>query len=114
MDYHVLCAIFALIVIDYVSGAIKAILCKTFSSTRMREGLAHKGTYAVAIILCMIIEYLSGYLELGYVYASGITALTCVWIAITEVGSILENLVEINPELKSNSFMKLFANEKEE
>lgn len=106
--------LFALVIIDYALGVAGAVINKTFSSTVMREGLVHKATYVVAIVVAELVVMLSGYLDLGYVYVGSMVALVCVWIALTEIGSILENLVKINPELSDNKFMQIFTNDKNE
>lgn len=110
IDWHVYILIFALVVIDYALGVIGAVIHKTFSSSVMREGLIHKFTYLVAIALAEIIVLLSGYLDLGFVYVGAIVGLVLVWISLTEIGSILENIVKINPELGDNKFLQIFSN----
>lgn len=109
IDWHVYVLIFALIVIDYVLGVIGAVINKTFSSSVMRQGLVNKFTYLVAIIIAEIIALLSGYLDLGFNFADAIVGLVCVWISLTEIGSILENIVKINPKMGEDGFLKIFS-----
>ena len=68
-------------------------------------------SYVIAIALTLVIEEIAKYYDLGYVHATALYSLVCIWIAVTEVCSILENLVKINPALGDNSFMKIFANQ---
>lgn len=110
INWHVYVLIFVLIVIDYVLGVIGAGINKTFSSSVMRQGLVHKFTYLVAIVIAEIIVLLSGYLDLGFDFADGIVGLVCVWISLAEIGSILENIVKINPKLGENGFLQIFSN----
>ena len=110
IDWHVYVLIFALIVIDYVLGVIGAVISKTFSSSVMRQGLIHKFTYLVAIVIAEIIVLLSGYLDLGFYFVDAIVGLVCVWISLTEFGSILENIVKINPKLGEDGFLQIFSN----
>lgn len=105
--------IFALIAIDYVLGVIGAIANDTFSSTIMRRGLWHKLSYIFALIVGIIIDELIIYFELPYIYAGAILSLIQVWIIVTEVGSILENIIKINPAMGDNSFMRIFAKAEE-
>lgn len=112
MDWHVYVILIVLVIIDYIMGVVGAVINKSFSSTIMREGLVHKLTYVVAVILAELIVYLSVYLELGFNYVDTIPMLVCIWIALTEIGSILENLVKINPELSDNKFLEIFNNDK--
>lgn len=99
--------ILSLVVIDYITGIIGACINGDFSSSKMREGLFHKLTYLIAVVVAYIIEALAVHYDLGFV--TGIVVLVCTWIIITEVGSILENLIIINPSLADNSFMSIFA-----
>lgn len=110
IDWHVYVLIFVLIVIDYVLGVIGAVISKTFSSSVMRQGLIHKFTYLVAIVIAEIIVLLSGYLDLGFDFVDTIVGLVCVWISLTEIGSILENIVKINPKLGEDGFLQIFSN----
>lgn len=114
MDYHIFLAILVLICVDYVTGIIKGCMTTGFDSKLMREGLLHKLTYFIAILVSLCIEYLTGFMELGFVFGSGLTMVVSVWITVTEVGSILENVCVINPELADNSFMRLFATTNEQ
>ena len=111
IDWHVYVLIFALVVIDYVLGVICAVINKMFSSSVMRQGLVHKFTYLVAIVIAEIIVLLSGYLDLGFDFVDAIVGLVCVWISLTEIGSILENIVKINPKLGDSGFLQIFANQ---
>lgn len=110
IDWHVYVLIFVLIVIDYVLGVIGSVINKTFSSSVMRQGLIHKFTYLVAIVIAEIIVLLSGYLDLGFDFVDAIVGLVCVWISLTEIGSILENIVKINPKLGEDGFLQIFSN----
>lgn len=105
--------VLALVVIDYVTGIIGSVVTHSFSSTIMRTGLWHKLAYLVAIIVGLVLERLSEHYELGFVFAGTITTMIVIWIVITEVGSILENLVKINPNLANNNFMRIFARREE-
>lgn len=102
-----------LIAIDYITGIIGSVVTHSFSSTVMRTGLWHKLAYLVAIVVGLVLERLSSYYELGFVFAGTITVMIIIWIVITEVGSILENLVKINPKLADNSFMRIFVRKDE-
>lgn len=110
MDYHVYVLIVALVITDYLTGITAGCITDGFSSTKMREGLLHKLTYFVAILVCLCIEGLGKYLDLGFVMGSSITTLVCIWICVTEIGSILENMCIINPEMADNAFLQLFEN----
>lgn len=97
-----------LVIVDFITGLIGHTMREGFSSSKVREGLAHKFTYVIALVLCLILERIMENYDLPMVYAGALYSLTYVWIVITETGSILENLVLINPDLADNSFMHIF------
>lgn len=102
-----------LVIVDFITGLIGHTMREGFSSSKVREGLAHKFTYVVALVLCLILERIMDYCDLPMVYAGALYSLTYVWIIVTETGSILENLVLINPDLADNSFMRIFDRREE-
>ena len=102
-----------LVIVDFITGLIGHTMRDGFSSSKVREGLAHKFTYVIALVLCLILEKIMEYYELPMVYAGVLYSLTYVWIVVTETGSILENLVLINPDLADNSFMRIFDRREE-
>ena len=107
MDYHVYIVIGLVMALDIVSGLAKAILVEGFNSKKMREGLGHKFTYIIALALAALIEYGSIYLDLGFQFTV-LQPAVMVYICLTEVGSILENIVAINPALSDNAFLNIF------
>lgn len=102
-----------LVIVDFITGLIGHTMSEGFSSSKVREGLAHKFTYVIALVLCLILEKIMEYYDLPMVYAGVLYSLTYVWIVITETGSILENLVLINPDMADNSFMRIFDRREE-
>lgn len=107
-----LCALMGgLILLDYITGIVAGTLTDGFSSGKMREGLWHKASYVCVIALSVMLDASCNLLDLG-ISLGGLTIGVCSWIGITEVGSILENLVKINPELGNNAFMGLFKSQK--
>lgn len=119
MSWEPILLIIALIVIDFITGIIGAVVNDSFSSKIMRQGLWHKLAYFIILAVVVILERLSVYYDLGFVNlnsgfgysvaAATMLSLVIVWIILTEVGSILENIVVINPKLKDNTFMAIFA-----
>lgn len=113
IEWEPLILILALIVIDYILGTLGAILSGSFSSSKMRTGLVHKFTYLIVMMVALIVERLSLHYDIGLVFSAGFFVMVCVWIIITELGSILENLVVINPKFADNAFMRIFAKREE-
>lgn len=107
IDWHILIVVLLFIVLDVVTGIIKAVMKKELNSTVMRNGLFHKSAFLLAIAFAYACEYGMMFLDLGFTMP--IVAAVCIYICLTETVSILENLGEINPELANNKFMKIFA-----
>lgn len=108
MTFEPMILLLLLIILDYIVGTIGHTLHEGFSSTKMREGLVHKSAYVVVLGVCLIIQALLNYCELPYYYGDACFSLAFVWICVTEVGSILENVVLLNPDLADNSFLHIF------
>lgn len=111
ISIEIIIIVLIFIVLDFVSGIIKAIKEQNLDSTKMREGLFHKLGFILAIILAIAIEYAMLHMELGFTLpiADGV----CIFIVLTEIVSILENICGINPQLNKNAFLKIFGREKE-
>lgn len=108
MTFEPMVLLLLLVIIDYIVGTIGHTLREGFSSAMMREGLVHKFAYLVVLGVCIIIQTLLNYCELPYYYGDACFSLAFVWICVTEVGSILENIVLLNPDLADRSFLHIF------
>lgn len=109
--FEPLILLFILVAMDFATGVIGAICNGVYNSSKMRQGLLHALTYVFAIALAIILQEISKFYDLGLVYTTALYALVYIWIVLTETGSILENLVKINPALADNKFMSIFANQ---
>lgn len=98
--------VFLLVLIDYVTGVVNAIMHGELSSKKMREGLGHKFTYLAVICVALIVEYGSDYINLGIELPVFIPV--CAGICLTEITSIMENCVKINPELSGSNILNIF------
>ena len=104
-------ACLCLMAFDVISGFTAALKSKELSSTKMREGLFHKCSLVMIIVLAWCIEIFVMHVpDLGFNVPLVIPA--CVLIFAMEVVSILENIVKINPELENEEIVKLFNNTK--
>lgn len=101
----VLCPI-VLMVTDYITGVIKAIAHKNVSSSAMRQGLAHKFAYCVVIFVAWFVEFESAHIDLGFTFPLFVPVVAA--ISLIEITSILENCVEINPELGNTKILSIF------
>lgn len=96
----------AFVALDFITGMVKAFCNKSFTSTKMRQGLYHKVGLVLCIILGVLIDYAQEYLSLGI--SLPVAATICVYIVLMEISSIMENILEINPELQGGKIAALF------
>ena len=97
-----------LIVLDVVFGFTNAALKREISSKKMREGLQHKlGSIFLMCTASVIDSAFMGGIDLGF--DAPVLAATCVYIAVMEVISVLENICKLNPQLADNPLIGLFA-----
>lgn len=104
--------VFLLVLIDYITGVVNAIMHGELSSKKMRQGLGHKFAYLAIICVALIVEYGSDYINLGI----GLPAFSpvCVSICLIEITSIMENCVKINPDLKDSNILNIFNTDRKE
>ena len=95
--------VFILIVLDVVSGIAAAFMKKTIDSSVMRRGLWHKASYLLVILLAVALEWAVsvGGPALGIGLDLPIVVPTCIYLGLTEISSIGENLSQIDPSLRS-------------
>ena len=98
-------------VLDFATGFIAAIVNKCVDSQVMKLGLFHKCGFMLAIVFGCLCEYSMYYIDLGFTVP--IQDVVCVYIIVTEIVSVLENLAKISPELANAKFMNIFARDKE-
>ena len=95
--------VFILIVLDIASGIAAAFVEKTIDSSAMRRGLWHKASYILVILLASTLEWAvsAGGPSLGIGIDLPIVVPTCIYLGLTEISSIGENLAQIDPSLRS-------------
>ncbi len=85
--------------LDYVSGTMAACKACSWSSAAAREGLWHKGAMilvvTVAAIADAVMVVMAEYVPIGIVWPGLLLPLVLAWYILTELGSILENAVEM-------------------
>lgn len=94
------------ILLDIITGVTQAVCNKALSSEKLRKGAFHKFSFVLIICLAYLIDYGVGYIDLGFNFP--IVWPTCIYIILTEIVSITENIILINPELKGSKLIKLF------
>lgn len=100
-------AVVFFIIVDYVTGIAKAIMQDNLSSKKMREGLGHKFTYLILVLVAWFIDEINLHVDLGLPVS--VFVCTVGGICLIELTSILENITVINPELAGAPFMQIFS-----
>ena len=111
INWYIIIATLLFITFDFVSGFAQAVANKNVDSEKLRKGLFHKCGFIMAIVFGILCEWSLQFVDLGFDVP--ISLAICVYIILTEITSILENLGKLNPELASSGFMSIF-NRKEE
>ena len=95
---------------DLITGVVKAFKNKTYKSSLMRQGMYHKIGEILTILLATCIDYTQMYINIGF----NVMILTpvCVYIILMEIGSIIENIKSINPDLISDKISQYFKGDK--
>lgn len=85
------------ILFDIATGVLKAVYHGNVDSTALRKGMYHKLSEVITVIGSGLIEYGASYINLGV--SLPVLNVVAVYICITELISILENIAEVNPTL---------------
>lgn len=105
--HYEIIAVLVFVALDYITGVVKTILAGNLSSAKMREGLGHKFAYLCAFFVAWFIDFEMQYIDLGFIIS--LTPLITVGIVLIELSSVLENLCEINPEIKKFRLFSIFT-----
>lgn len=85
--------------LDYVSGTMAACKAGAWSSGTAREGLWHKGAMILVVTVAAIADgvmvVMAEYVPIGLQWPGVLLPLVLAWYILTELGSILENAVEM-------------------
>ena len=87
----------SLILLDVITGILKAGYEHNIQSTKLRKGLYHKISEIIAILLVSVVQYGSNYVNFNISFP--VTAVVIGYISVMEIISILENICKINPDL---------------
>lgn len=97
----------AMMAMDVVTGFTGAVVTKTVSSTRMREGIGHKAMLVLLIVLAVLVQTFSLHIgDMGW--SIPLIIPVCVYIVVMEVASVVENCVRAYPDLKDSPLVRLF------
>lgn len=98
---------FLMMLFDMVTGIAQAIFNHDFKSSTMRQGLSHKATLSLIILLSICIEVLGAHIA-GLDFGGVTVYVVCIAIIGMEFASILENIKRAYPELSDSPIMRIF------
>ena len=104
MIYAITCAF---IVLDFVTGLVKAFSAGNFKSCYMRMGLFHKVGEILCIALGILIEFANRYMDLGLNIP--VAGIICTYVILMEIGSAIENIGAISPDLVPSKLRNLIG-----
>lgn len=96
----------AFIALDLLTGLVKAFKEKNYSSSVMREGLFHKIGSVFCVAFASLVDFAQSYLDLGV--SVPLTISVCAYIVLMEIGSIIENVTAINPNILPGKLKSCF------
>lgn len=100
------------IILDMVTGLIKAFKEKAYTSTIMREGLFHKCGSVLCVVFGVLVDYAQTLVDIGVVVPVAVSV--CVYIILMEIGSVIENICAINPNIMPGKIKSFFSKLTEE
>jgi phage-related holin len=106
MNVYAVLAVLVFIWMDIVSGMIKAFSTTGFDSSVMRQGFYHKLGEVLAVGLLAAVDFCLPIV--GVNVDVSFSAIGCAYFVLMEIGSVIENIGAINPELVG-PLTKIFA-----
>lgn len=106
MNWHIAAIVCVFVAMDLVTGVMQAVANKTLDSSKMRAGLWHKCGFIMAIILAALVEWAMQFIDLGFTLPLSVPV--CVFVILTEIVSIFENVCQLSPELANSKLAQLF------
>lgn len=85
------------IALDVIVGTTKAIITKTVSSEKARQGVMHKTGFIFVMLLCSCIDIAQQIIDLGFQIP--LLGAATFMICATEIFSIAEHIKELNPDI---------------
>ena len=83
--------------VDVLTGVLKALKNKELSSTKARESIYKKASFILFVGFGYLADFAMDYVDMGFKFPAAVTISTL--IILTEAISVLENLGSINPDL---------------
>lgn len=94
------------IAFDFLTGFIMGLATTGFNSTIMRQGLFHKLALVMVMAFGGLCDYGQQFVDIGINVP--VAPAFCAYIVLMEIGSIIENIGKINPEIVIPSIRSRF------
>ena len=95
-----------LMALDYLSGTLAARQNGTWKSSMAREGIGHKTGMIIIVVVCLIADFVLllacenlPHDVLSFRWPMVISPLVTMWYILTEIGSIIENAIEMGAKV---------------
>lgn len=99
-------AVLVLMVLDILFGLGNAFSKHEYSSEKMRQGIGHKCAELGFILVGVIVDAtIIGGFDLGF--SAPVLVSICVYLALMEIGSLLETFALMNPQLAGSPLFRL-------
>ena len=95
------------VILDMATGLVKAFKEKNYCSSIMREALFHKCGSALCVAFGVLVDYAQTLIDLGQTIP--IATPICAYIILMEIGSIIENVCAINPDIMPDKLKAYFT-----
>ena len=92
--------------VDLITGIIGAVKNKDLESGKMRDGIFKKVGFIICYVLAILLDNFGG--VVGIQIGIKLLPIICVYVIMTEVVSIIENINRINPDLLPDKLKELF------
>lgn len=86
------------IVLDVITGLLKAVSEHNISSTKLRVGLLHKATEVITVFGMWALQYFLVQTDIVHIDIP-LYPITSTYVCIMEIISVIENLCIVNPQL---------------
>ena len=99
-------AVLLLTALDVIFGIVNALVSKSFSSAKMRAGIAHKSASMGFLLVGIVVDgTIIGGLDLGF--SAPVLTTICVYLCLMEVASLLETFALLNPQMSNSPQFRL-------